>query len=73
MAMSQNLLVKNFKRVKDIYEFYEGFIKSSNEESDREDVLLKMIFNILKNHITSQWFIIFAWKNEDWKSRKACS
>ena len=54
MAMSQNLLIKNFKRVKEIPEFYEGFIKSSNEESDREDVLLKMIFNILKNHITSQ-------------------
>ena len=30
MAMSQNLLVKNFKRVKDIYEFDEGFIKSSH-------------------------------------------
>ena len=35
-AMSQKLLVNNFKWVKDISKFDEGFIKSYNEESDGE-------------------------------------
>ena len=35
-TMSQKLLVNNFKWVKDISKFDEGFIKSYNEESDGE-------------------------------------
>ena len=34
--MSQKLHVKNFKWVKDISKFDESFIKSYNEESDKE-------------------------------------
>ena len=35
-----------------------------------KDIFLKLMFNILKIYITSQWFTIFTWKNENWKSRK---
>ena len=35
-AMSQNLPVKNSEWTKDIFQFNESFIKSYNEESDKE-------------------------------------
>ena len=49
-AVSQTLLVNDFKWVEDISEFDESFIKSYNNESD-EGYFLKLIFNILKNYM----------------------
>ena len=49
-AMLQQLPVNNFKRVKNISKFDEGFIKSYFEESDK-DIFLKLMLNILKMYI----------------------
>ena len=48
--MPQKLLVNNFEWIKDTSQFNEDFIKDCNEESD-EDVLMKLMFNILKNYM----------------------
>ena len=72
-AKSQNLLVNGSECVEDISTFNEDFIKSYNNESD-EGYFLDVNSNILDIYKTfSQWFTLFAWKNENWKSRKACS
>ena len=62
-AMLQKLPIKNIKWVKDILKakFEESFVKSYNEESDK-GFIFKLMFNILKNCIPSQWFIIFTWR-----------
>ena len=72
-AMSQNLRVNGSECVEDISAFNEDFIKSYNNGSD-EGYLLDVNSNILDIYITfSQWFTLFPWKNENLKSRKACS
>ena len=57
-AMSQKLQVNDFQLVEDISGFNGNLKKSYNHENDEESFL------------SSQWFIIFAWKNENWKSWK---
>ena len=57
-AMSQKLQVNDFQLVEDISGFNGNLKKSYNYENDEESFL------------SSQWFIIFAWKNENWKSWK---
>ena len=48
--MLQKLPVNNFEWIKDTSQFNEDFIKNYNEESD-QGILLKLIFNILKEKI----------------------
>ena len=50
-TMSEKLAVNDFKRVEDISELYESFIKSYNEEKVMKDIFLKFMFDILKIYI----------------------
>ena len=63
--MLQKISVINFEWIEDTSPFNEDLTKNYNEESDKE--------YFLKITWLSQWFTIFTWKNEDWKSGIACS
>ena len=71
--MSQKLPLNHFAWIKNTFEFNEDFIKNYKDESD-EGYFLKVDVQYLKK-ITwnSLWFTVFTWKNEEWKSQKACS
>ena len=72
-AMSQKLPVNNFEWIKDTSQFNEDFIKNYNEESD-EGYFLEVDIQYLKNfNELYNDLPFFARKNENWKSRKACS
>ena len=45
--MSQKIPVNDFELIEDTFQFNEGFMKNYNEESIK-DILLKLMFNILK-------------------------
>ena len=51
------------KWVKDISNFDESFIKSYKEESGKRCSKSWKLYNF------SQWFTLFAWKNQNWKSQ----
>ena len=57
--MSQKMLAKNFKWVKNISKFAESFIKSNTGQSDK-GYFLKLMFNILKTYIILNWLTLFA-------------
>ena len=59
--MSQNLPLRCWRKP----QFSEDFTKSVNEDSDEWHFQNCSAF--WKITWTSQWFIIFTWKNEDWK------
>ena len=72
-AMLQKLPVNNFEWIKDTSQFNEDFIKNYNEESD-EGYFLEVDVQYLKNlNELYNDLPFFARKNENWKSRKACS
>ena len=63
-GVSQKIPVNDFKWVEDISEFDESFVKSYNLESDEGYFLKVDVQEPL------QWFMLFAWKNENWISWK---
>ena len=71
--MSQKLPINNFAWTKYTSQFNEDFIKNYNEESD-EGYFLEVDIQYLKNfNELYNDLPFFARKNENWKSRKACS
>ena len=71
--MSQKLPVNNFEWIEDTSQSNEDFIKNYNEQSD-EGYFPEVNCSIsCKKTWSIQWFTFSAWKNQDWKSRRACS
>ena len=70
-VMSQKLLVFNFEWVEDTLQFNEIFLKNYDWKSEVGYIqgwcliLRKIMWN-------PQYFAIFTWKKETWKSWKAC-
>ena len=73
LAMSQKLPVNNFEWIEDTSQFNEDFIKSCNAKSYKGYFLEVWCLMSWKITWTSQWFTIFTWEDEDWKSWKDCS
>ena len=65
---SFQLSVNNFKYVEDTSQFMKDYIENYNENRDKGYFLEADI----QYHETLQWFTLFAWKNENWKSWKTC-
>ena len=62
-AMSSKLPVKNYKWVKDISKFDESFKKTYNEGGSKMfNMLVLMMFNILKNYIIFTMIYLFCLK-----------
>ena len=66
-AMSQKIPLNNFEWIEDTSQFYEDFIKSYDEESD------KGYFLEVDAHELHYDLPFFTRKNGNWKSQKACS
>ena len=61
-AISQKLSIKNFKWVKDISKFDESFIKIIMKKV-MKNILLKLMFIILKNYMTFTMIYHFSLKD----------
>ena len=59
--MSQKLPVDGFKWVEETSQFNEDFIKSHNKDSDT-GYFLRLMYNILKNHIIFTMIYHFYFK-----------
>ena len=68
-GLYSKLPVNDFKWIENTSQFSKYFLGNYYEVGDN-GYFLKLMFNILKIYIASQWFTVFTWKNENWKSRK---